>query len=135
LERATETARKIQDAVRKDVTPFGSSTVDALTAGLRNAKVVICAGAGGARLLPSAVRKALPELKVAIDLNAIPPLGVEGIEATDRDADREGVRSWGALGVGRTKMKIHKKAVQELFTSPDKVLDAEEILAIGRALN
>ena len=29
------------------------------------------------------------------------------------------------------KMKIHKKAIQELFTANNKVLDAEEILAIG----
>jgi hypothetical protein len=31
-------------------------------------------------------------------------------------------------------MKIHKRAVQELFTGNDKVLDAEEALAIGRTL-
>ena len=31
-------------------------------------------------------------------------------------------------------MKIHKKAIQELFTANDKVLDAEEVLAIGRTL-
>ena len=29
-------------------------------------------------------------------------------------------------------MKIHKKAIQELFTSNDKVLDAEEVLELGR---
>jgi len=73
-------------------------------------------------------------LKVAIDLNAVPPLGIEGVAATDKGVDRGGVRAWGALGVGGTKMKIHKRAIQELFTSNDKVLDAEEILEIGRAL-
>ena len=31
-------------------------------------------------------------------------------------------------------MKIHKKAIQDLFTSNDKVLDAEEVFAIGRGL-
>ena len=31
-------------------------------------------------------------------------------------------------------MKIHKKAIQELFTANDKVLDAEEVLEIGRTL-
>ncbi len=31
-------------------------------------------------------------------------------------------------------MKIHKKAVQELFTANNKVLDAEEILELGREL-
>ena len=69
-----------------------------------------------------------------IDLNAVPPLGIEGVSATDKGTDRGGMRAWGAPGVGGTKMKIHKKAIQELFTANDKVLDAEEILEIGRSL-
>ena len=68
-----------------------------------------------------------------IDLNAVPPLGIEGIEATDKNAERNHVRAWGALGVGGTKMKIHKKAIQELFTSNDRILDAEEVLELGRS--
>jgi hypothetical protein len=76
----------------------------------------------------------LPDLKVVVDLNAVPPLGIEGIAATDKGTEREGVRSWGALGIGGTKMKIHKKAIQELFTANDKVLDAEEVLELGRSL-
>ena len=79
-------------------------------------------------------RRALPDLKVAIDLNAVPPLGIEGLSATDRGTDRDGARAWGAIGIGGTKMKIHKKAVQELFTANDRVLDAEEVLELGRTL-
>ena len=41
---------------------------------------------------------------------------------------------WGALGVGGTKMKIHKKAIQELFTSNDRIFDAEQVLELGRSL-
>ena len=32
-------------------------------------------------------------------------------------------------------MKIHKKAIQELFTSNDKILDAEQVLELGRSLS
>ena len=69
-------------------------------------------GPAGVPLLPAALRQALPDLKALIDLNAVPPLGIEGVEATDKATDRDGVRAWGALGVGGTKMKIHKKAIQ-----------------------
>ncbi len=41
---------------------------------------------------------------------------------------------YGAIGVGGLKMKIHKQAVRSLFTRNDLVLDAEEILAIGKQL-
>jgi hypothetical protein len=71
---------------------------------------------------------------VLIDLNAVPPAGIVGVDPADKGKERDGVLCWGALGVGGTKMKIHKKAIQELFTSNEKILDAEECLAIGRSL-
>jgi methylenetetrahydrofolate/methylenetetrahydromethanopterin dehydrogenase (NADP+) len=37
------------------------------------------------------------------------------------------VACFGAVGVGGTKMKIHKAAVARLFERNDQVLDAEEI--------
>ena len=41
---------------------------------------------------------------------------------------------YGAIGVGGTKMKIHRAAVEKLFTANDLVLDAEEVFAIGQEL-
>ena len=73
-------------------------------------------------------------LKVAIDLNAVPPLGIEGVEATDKARERDGVSAYGALGVGGTKMKIHKAAVAKLFERNDQVFDAEEIYQLGLSL-
>jgi methylenetetrahydrofolate/methylenetetrahydromethanopterin dehydrogenase (NADP+) len=67
-------------------------------------------------------------------LNAVPPAGIEGVEPTDKNIERGRVHCWGALGVGGTKMKIHKKAIQELFTSNDRIFDAEQVLELGRSL-
>ncbi len=85
-------------------------------------------------LVSNDLRRSLTALNVAVDLNAVPPLGIEGIAATDKAADHDGTACWGALGVGGMKMKIHKKAVQDLFTSNDKVLDAEQVLDLGHEL-
>jgi hypothetical protein len=71
----------------------------------------------------------------AIDLNAVPPSGIEVVKPTDKGVERQGVRCWGALGVGGTKMKIHKAAIKALFESNDRVLDAEEVLEIGQSLS
>jgi hypothetical protein len=71
---------------------------------------------------------------VAIDLNAVPPLGVEGTEVTDNATVYDGVICYGAIGVGETKMRIHRRAVRQLFERNDRVLDAEEIFEIGRSL-
>ena len=61
-------------------------------------------------LLSEEKRKSIPSLKVAIDLNAVPPLGLGGVKVQDQAVDREGVVCYGAIGVGGTKMKIHKAA-------------------------
>jgi methylenetetrahydrofolate/methylenetetrahydromethanopterin dehydrogenase (NADP+) len=134
-DRAAALAESLRETTGGAITPFAASSTDALAEALNECAVVVCAGASGVTLLPASVWRKLKALKVLIDLNAVPPLGIEGIEATDKNAERDHVRAWGALGVGGTKMKIHKKAVQELFTSNDKILDAEEVLELGRSLS
>jgi hypothetical protein len=134
IERAQAVAEPIAVATGQPITAFAYADHVGLRAGLAGKAVVVAAGAAGATLLPAEVRRGLSTLRIAVDLNAVPPLGIEGVEATDKGTDREGVRCWGALGVGSTKMKIHKKAIQELFTANDRVLDAEQVLEIGRNL-
>ena len=95
---------------------------------------MIAAGAAGVVLLPRATRLACPTLRVAIDLNAVPPLGIEGIEVTDRGKESDGVTGYGALGVGDTKMKLHRLAVSRLFERNDLRLDAEEVYALAQTL-
>ncbi len=133
-DRARETAASLHDTIGGHFAPFSTAKPSDLAGALSDASVVVAAGASGVNLLPAAVRQALPGLKVAIDLNAVPPYGIDGVKPVDKNKERDGLRVWGALGVGALKMKIHKKAIQELFTSADKVLDAEEILAIGHSL-
>jgi hypothetical protein len=114
--------------------PVAVASPDDLRAALVDRTVVFAAGAAGVVLLPLAARKACPTLRVAVDLNAVPPLGIEGVEPGDRGADRDGVVAYGALGVGGLKMKVHKAAVARLFERNDQVLDAEEVYAIAQSL-
>lgn len=132
-DRAQKIAEAIGTATGQSLTGFATSS-DSLASSLDGVELIVAAGAAGVTLLPKEVRSALPSLKVAIDLNAVPPVGIEGIKPNDKGVDRDGVLAWGALGVGGTKMKIHKRALQCLFEANDRVLDAEAILEIGRSL-
>lgn len=107
---------------------------DELHGALDGVELVVAAGAAGVTLLPSATRKETKSLKMAIDLNAVPPAGIEGIEVMDKGMMRDGVKCYGAIGVGNTKMKIHRAALAKLFEKNDRVLDAEEIFEIGKGL-
>jgi len=108
-----------------------ASTVLAAEGG---AELVINAGPAGVNLFPRDSWAGRPGLRVVADLNAVPPTGVEGIEATDDGAQREGVMVFGALGVGGLKMKIHKACIARLFERNDLVLDAETIAEVAREL-
>jgi hypothetical protein len=96
--------------------------------------VVVSAGAHGVALLPAAARRAARALKVAVDLNAVPPAGIEGVDARDAGAERDGVIAYGALGVGGVKMKVHRAALRALFEASDTIWDAEECLRLAREL-
>jgi hypothetical protein len=107
---------------------------DALLRAIDGVELVISAGAAGVTLLSAAARKDAPSLRVAIDLNAVPPVGIEGIEPSARAADLNGMVVYGAIGVGGLKMKVHRAAIERLFTANDQILDAEEVYEIARSV-
>ncbi len=135
LDRAQEVARRIsaQVATAKLQAVQCSSATDAAAA-IDGAPIVIAAGAAGIELLSAEARCSTKSLRVAIDLNAVPPVGIAGVEAMDKAKERDGAICYGAIGVGGTKMKIHRAALQQLFTANNLVLDAEEVFEIGRQL-
>ena len=137
--RTRDRAAEVCEAIAKHVpgtalTPVQVVTHDDTIAALADAQIVIAAGAAGVELLAAEIRQRVASLKVVIDLNAVPPLGIGGVEVMDKAQERGGVMCYGAIGVGGTKMKIHKAAIRKLFERNDLVLDAEQIFALGREL-
>lgn len=110
---------------------------DDVAAILQDAQIVIACGAAGVQLASEADLAAASNLKVAIDLNAVPPAGLGGVSVTDKAksiGEFEAV-AYGAIGVGGLKMKTHRAAVRSLFESNDKVLDADEIYALAKMVD
>jgi threonine dehydrogenase-like Zn-dependent dehydrogenase len=102
-----------------------------LISALEGVELVISTGAAGVCLLPEKIRKTNGSLKMVIDLNAVPPLGIEGTSVMDKGVIRDGVVCYGAIGVGDLKMKIHRAAIEALFTRNDQVMDAPEVYEIA----
>lgn len=103
-------------------------------AALEGAEVLVSAGPAGVCLIPKSAWAGRQGLRAVADLNAVPPLGVEGVEIQDSGVEREGVVVYGALGVGSRKMKIHKACIAKLFERNDIVLDAETIAEVATEL-
>ena len=101
---------------------------------LEGAAVVLNAGPAGVMLVPRSAWAKRTGLRVAADVNAVPPLGIEGIETLDDGVTKEGVICFGALAIGNLKMKLHKACIARLFQRNDLVLDAETIADVAREL-
>ena len=101
---------------------------------LKGAEVLLNSGPAGVQMVPKSAWTGVKTLKIAVDLNAVPPLGIEGIDVNDAGVKREGVIVFGAFGVGNFKTRLHKACVAQLFTRNDLVLDAEAIADIAREL-
>jgi hypothetical protein len=135
LDRANSVAAAIRAAIPEaEITGASTGTPSHVEQACRGAEIVIAAGAARAQLLSAAQREAITGLKVAIDLNAVPPTGLAGIEVMDKGTERHGAICYGAIGVGGTKMKIHKACLARLFESNDQTLDTERIYEIGASL-
>jgi hypothetical protein len=139
----TVTSRRPADArlVAGMVTRFGGlvrpvTMTDASEAGavLEGAALLLNAGPAGVQLVPRSAWAGRAGLRVAADVNAVPPAGIEGIDARDDGAERDGVTVFGALGVGGLKMKIHRGCIERLFARNDAVLDAETIADLAQEL-
>lgn len=141
--RSLERAESVATAIREQaggaavgaVESSGSIRAGSPLAGvLAAADLVVAAGAAGVELLSAAGRETAARARVLIDVNAVPPAGIHGIVAGDKGRAEGPAILYGALGVGGTKMKIHKAAIERIFAQPDAFLDAEELLAIGESL-
>jgi len=96
--------------------------------------ILINAGAAGIQMVSKAGWTAMKTLKIAVDLNAVPPLGIEGVEVNDAGVVKSGVTVFGAFGIGNFKTKLHKACIARLFERNDLVLDAETIADVAREL-
>jgi len=137
--RAAETVRRLEAEVPNGTVAAvewaGAVRPDtALAKVVEQADLIVSAGAAGTTLLGAAGRTLATSARVLIDLNAVPPAGIDGIIATDKAKPDGAAVLYGAIGVGGTKMKIHRAAIERVFSRPDAFLDAEDLLAIGESL-
>ena len=135
IERAAQACREIGTKLSNvKVQPYAWNAPRAADSPLEQAEIVIACGATGVELVSESEITALSSLKVAIDLNAVPPAGIGGLGVTDKAKPFGSGVCYGAIGVGGLKMKTHRAAIQKLFEANDQVLDASEIYQIAKSI-
>lgn len=134
VERAQQAAEQVTRRFGAAVAAAALSDEAEARAVLRGAVALLACGAAGSQLVSKGVWASVPSLKLVADINAVPPLGIEGIEGSDNGDAREGRVAFGALGIGGRKMKVHRACVAQLFEGNDVLMDAERVYEVAKTL-
>lgn len=82
---------------------------------LKKAEIIFCAGTRGVNIISKDILQKVKLLKVLADINAIPPLGVEGIKPNDDMREiMTGIYCIGALAIGRLKHEVEIEMLKEV---------------------
>ncbi|WP_340121782.1 NAD(P)-dependent methylenetetrahydromethanopterin dehydrogenase [Methylobacter svalbardensis] len=96
---------------------------------VKDADIIFCTAKAGIQVLNASVLKEATQLKVAADVNAVPPSGIEGINNNDSGAplihaiDAPGAVGIGALAIGNVKFQLQHELLKAM-------LEAEQPLFI-----
>lgn len=134
MDRAKAACAAVEKRFGVKVAPAAVSGTADTEKVLLDAHAAVCTGVEGVMLIPEAVWKPHPTLQALADVNAVPPLGIEGSQVHWNGEEAAGKRIFGAIGIGGFKMKVHKRCIERLFEHSDLVLDAEEVMKMAKEM-
>ncbi len=88
---------------------------------IRDVDIIFCTAKAGIQVLSAEILKEAKQLKVAGDVNAVPPLGIEGIKVKDfgvllpTAAAGQAAFGVGALAVGNVKYRVQQELLASLL--------------------
>ena len=126
LARSSAVALRINSELKGNLA-LGVKAADSAEVGeaIRDSDIVLAAGTAGVNLLPlNTLKEYGKRCKIMGDINAIPPLGVEGLKPTDDGAEFiRGVYGAGALAIGAFKQRIEAQIFKRAVEAPSGVFD------------
>lgn len=137
LERSTKVAERINEEIEAErVRGVEGAVPKEVGEAIEEADIVLSAGAAGIQLLPSNVlREYGRRCKVVGDINAVPPVGVEGLKPTDDKVELlPGVWGIGALTIGTFKNKIEARLFKRAIEAPKGILDYKIAYEIAESI-
>jgi hypothetical protein len=135
LERAENSCRAVKEKHDIEVKPLEVRDDKATKEAVSNADIVVATGPEGVVILPRDIWSKFPGIRVMADVNAVPPYGIEGIDASDDCKEIEGGKTGiGALGIGNLKMKCHREIVRRLFEEKGVIFDLGDVYKVAESI-
>ncbi len=134
IEKAEQISTEINERFDTNVKALPGGTNDERVSSILGASIVMATGASGVVLLNKKDWIDSQSIEVVCDANAMPPLGIEGVELNDKAKEIGGKKAFGAIGFGGLKISVHRECVSRLFLSNEGIFDAEEIYRIAKEM-
>ncbi len=137
LERVSKLAEEMCRRFNIKVTPADGSSADQVRALLLQHEIALCAARAGVQVLSKSDLEAAKNLLIAADVNAVPPLGVEGCGLHDMGMtiSSHGALGIGALAIGNIKYGTESGLFKQMVTAEKPLcLDFRHAFALARQL-
>ncbi|NBT96843.1 MAG: methylenetetrahydromethanopterin dehydrogenase [Methylocystaceae bacterium] len=137
LERVSKLAEEMCQRFNIKVTPADGSSSDQVRALLLQHEIALCAARAGVQVLSKSDLEAAKNLLIAADVNAVPPLGVEGCGLHDMGVtiSSHGALGIGALAIGNVKYGTESGLFKQMVTAEKPLcLDFRHAFALARQL-
>ncbi|MBN2700052.1 MAG: methylenetetrahydromethanopterin dehydrogenase, partial [Methylothermaceae bacterium] len=136
-EKSERIAKLCNESFGEGKTSIGGEGNDRLDFLLPEADLIFATGAAGIQLLSADQVAAAPHLKVAADVNAVPPAGIAGIDAMADGAaipgSPGGAVGIGALAIGNVKYQAHHRLLKQMRETDKPVyLHYDQAFAVAR---
>lgn len=122
LDTANDAAKEYNRRCQSTLTGAAAGSDEEKAALIADADIIFCTAKAGIQVLSKDTLSHAKQLKVAGDVNAVPPSGIAGIGAQDSGIiinQETGATGIGALAVGNIKYKLQHKLL-ELILETDK---------------
>ncbi|MBS7616876.1 hypothetical protein KEJ45_06740 [Candidatus Bathyarchaeota archaeon] len=135
LKRSALVAEKINAELKTEkVRGVEAKTLEEVGAAIKEAEIILSAGAAGVQLLPLNVLKEYgKKCRIVADINAIPPFGVESLDASaDGKEIAPKIFGVGALAIGTFKNFIEAELIKRVAEASKGVFDYRTAYQIAK---
>jgi methylene-tetrahydromethanopterin dehydrogenase len=136
-ERVKALAEGAQGRFKVDLAYADGSSEALKERAIAGVDVILCAGRAGVQILGAQQLAKAADLKVAADVNAVPPAGIEGLGAQDDGVALKGGRGVGigSLAIGGIKYKVEAGLFRKMIEAEKPLcLDFRDAFALAREL-
>lgn len=135
VKRVQAIAEQMKSRFNVEVEAADGSTDDAKRQLVANAEIVLSAARAGVQVLSKAHLDGAKRLRVAADVNAVPPAGIEGVDVHADSVEIPGTSAVGigALAIGNVKYKTEFNLFRQMIEPQKPVtLDFQDAFTLAR---